>query len=426
MVAEGAWLSVVYLALQGATGGGAHPLGLVPMSGVVAIGILLARTTERWRRSTEVFVVAVVMAAALGVMASAAARDQVGAGIAVVLGAHIGGLVLGLALVRGYSYRDVGDSEDVIDRLLRVGALGLIVPWVIGLSLAEPARSDFITAAFFGTVIFVGAALVALAGARLRALGDEAGFDWRAGRAWLGTVSVVVIALIILMVPSAFILGAPVSVAIRELIAPVVIFLWSIPVAAGSIVATLLSPFFGFVGPMVFGFLSSVQGMLGTAQPPTQTSPSAAGGGLPWIPEVVLAGVLLFVAWLLRRIARRRKKQRAAAVDDPSDRRSVVIPIALPHPHLPRFHIPGVHRAPRDAVAAYLRVLDEMALDTELARRPEETPHDHALRLRPSARAGLALDLLAADYELARFGAVALTPAENRRAIGRWRRLRPG
>jgi MoxR-like ATPase len=34
-----------------------------------------------------------------------------------------------------------------------------------------------------------------------------------------------------------------------------------------------------------------------------------------------------------------------------------------------------------------------------------------------------ALDLLAADYELARFGGSRLTPAEHRRALGRWRRL---
>ena len=41
-----------------------------------------------------------------------------------------------------------------------------------------------------------------------------------------------------------------------------------------------------------------------------------------------------------------------------------------------------------------------------------------------NARARLALNLLAADYGLAEFGAVELTPTENRRAVGRWRLLR--
>src|SRR5688500_16221762 len=37
---------------------------------------------------------------------------------------------------------------------------------------------------------------------------------------------------------------------------------------------------------------------------------------------------------------------------------------------------------------------------------------------------GPSLDLLAADYELARFGERPITPREDRRAIDRWRRIR--
>jgi hypothetical protein len=58
---------------------------------------------------------------------------------------------------------------------------------------------------------------------------------------------------------------------------------------------------------------------------------------------------------------------------------------------------------------------------------PAESPAEHAARLRASGTSGspgLALDLLAADYELVTFARVHLSEREERRAISRWRRLR--
>ncbi|HEY7599012.1 MAG TPA: hypothetical protein VH741_03715, partial [Candidatus Limnocylindrales bacterium] len=52
-----------------------------------------------------------------------------------------------------------------------------------------------------------------------------------------------------------------------------------------------------------------------------------------------------------------------------------------------------------------------------------ETPREHAARLRRDHGAGLSLELLAADYTLSRFGEVALTVREERRAIARGGRL---
>ena len=54
------------------------------------------------------------------------------------------------------------------------------------------------------------------------------------------------------------------------------------------------------------------------------------------------------------------------------------------------------------------------------ARRPPSTRGG----LRRAGMSGLALDFLAADYGLARFGGVALTPAEHRRAVARFAGLR--
>ena len=57
-------------------------------------------------------------------------------------------------------------------------------------------------------------------------------------------------------------------------------------------------------------------------------------------------------------------------------------------------------------------------------RRRRATPAEHARRLRDDGVGALGLDLLAADYALARFGGVSLGDREDRRAVGRWRHLR--
>jgi hypothetical protein len=72
-------------------------------------------------------------------------------------------------------------------------------------------------------------------------------------------------------------------------------------------------------------------------------------------------------------------------------------------------------------VTAYLASLDALAAhDPGQARAPHETPRAHARRV----AVGPALAALQADYALARYGGRSLTDAENRRAIGRWQRLR--
>jgi len=72
-------------------------------------------------------------------------------------------------------------------------------------------------------------------------------------------------------------------------------------------------------------------------------------------------------------------------------------------------------------VGAYLAALDELAAhDPTRARTEHETPRGHARRV----DAGPELTALQADYALARYGSRDLSPAEHRRAVSRWRRLR--
>jgi hypothetical protein len=69
-------------------------------------------------------------------------------------------------------------------------------------------------------------------------------------------------------------------------------------------------------------------------------------------------------------------------------------------------------------------LVDDLERHVDVRRDPAETPTAHAARLRTNGRSGLSLDLLAADYALARYGGVELPAREDRRAVARWRDLR--
>jgi hypothetical protein len=79
---------------------------------------------------------------------------------------------------------------------------------------------------------------------------------------------------------------------------------------------------------------------------------------------------------------------------------------------------------PVDAVTAYVALIDDLDHRPTVRRDPSETPAEHARRLRHDGVGALGLDLLAADYALARFGGMDLAEREDRRAVGRWRHLR--
>ncbi|HEX2755567.1 MAG TPA: DUF4129 domain-containing protein [Candidatus Limnocylindrales bacterium] len=89
-----------------------------------------------------------------------------------------------------------------------------------------------------------------------------------------------------------------------------------------------------------------------------------------------------------------------------------------------RWHRFGRRPAPTTAVAAYVALVGDLDRHPNVRREPAETPAAHAARLRADGLAELSLDLLAADYALARYAGVTLPEREDRRAVGRWRGLR--
>jgi hypothetical protein len=92
----------------------------------------------------------------------------------------------------------------------------------------------------------------------------------------------------------------------------------------------------------------------------------------------------------------------------------------------PRRRVRRPHRRPdpTDAVEAYVALLHDIERDPDLRRALSETPAEHAARLRDAGFEGLSLDLLAADYAIARDAGRILSAGEDRRGVDRWRRLR--
>jgi hypothetical protein len=84
----------------------------------------------------------------------------------------------------------------------------------------------------------------------------------------------------------------------------------------------------------------------------------------------------------------------------------------------------GRRPEPVDAAGAYVALVADLERHPAVRREDAETPAEHAARLRRADRTDLRLDLLAADYALARFAGVTLPEREHRRAVGRWRLLR--
>jgi hypothetical protein len=165
---------------------------------------------------------------------------------------------------------------------------------------------------------------------------------------------------------------------------------------------------------------------------PTSPNPPpgvAAGQGRPSVADQLMAlslgGLLLIAAIIaiLVLVAVWMRRTQPPAADLLNETRTIDRgEDEIPAPrHRRRF---GRRPEPADAAAAYVALVHDLDGSPDVRRAAAETPAAHAARLRADGRAALSLDLLAADYALARYGGVGLPPREDRRAVLRWRVLR--
>lgn len=424
VVAEGAWIAVL--------AGLVHEyavrdpiLGLVPIAGFVLAGAVVAaavsgRLGTRW---PPVAVGLVVVSAVVGVLLAPGARAAIATsgldGVGPAIGENPGGLLAGMAVLRGFSHARNALHEDTVSRLLGGGLLLITFAALAGSLVADPWRSRFLGDTLTASLAFSVAAVLALALTRQRAIGLESHVDWPRNPAWVGLLVLVITMFVILALPAAALAPAAVDLALALALGPLfVIGLlagWTRSSVRLAIIAFVLWALFVAVGPrVVTNVVPPTSPQFGANDPSGAADQNMliVGGGLVTVLAVI--GVLLLVRLWMRQIE--------SQPTDIDEVRSIDRGDPIPRPRR-RLRLP-FERGPRDAVAAYRALIADLDPIVAVRRLPAETPGEHARRLRAAGHADLSLELLAADYALVRFGDIPLSRTEDRRAVGRWRRLR--
>jgi len=425
-IAEAAWIWVVAgfaqeLVLQ------AQVLTLAAFTLAVVAGVVAARGLgprlgERWPPLALGFA---IVAGLAGMLADPAARGAFGAGgggIGAALGANPGGLLVGLAVLRGYGHAHVPLSEDRLARLLFGGMLAISLVGLVGGLITEPFRSRFETDAMTGTLVFAGSAVLALALTRLTIVGAGSGADWTKNPVWVGLLIAIVVMAEVVAAPAVGLVRPAVELTFGLAIGPLLVlgmlFGWSRGSVQAVIVVLVLGAAILILLPVLGNGSSgtATPGGLGTgpSTPPPPPDPGVASIGIVLLAIVGVVVVLLLIrAWMRGAVVMAdtvfETRTIDRGVDDVAGGR-----------RRRRFFRP----APSDAAAAYRSLLLDLADRPIVARATGETPREHAHRLRGDGWGRLALELLAADYALDRFAGERLTPVENHRGVGRWRRLR--
>jgi hypothetical protein len=438
-LAEGGWVAVLYLLVNSVARVGAP---LDPIVFMVAAGAtcLSAARLDRLATSRVTVVVGLLVGGAIvGLLLSVVvATTLLGRDPGRAIVTDPGAVLLGLAALRGFvragALRDAGQAT----RPFFVGVIGLACAWVFAGALSEPMRSAFREAAAIPTIAFVigGLASTGLARAELAASG--AGFDPLANRPWL-----------VALLGSAAAIGLaalPVGGGLERVMAGLIAWPLTLPLLiVSAIVGRLLVPSrhralrragIYTVAPFIaFGILA----VIAIVWPERESGPTpeeaSSGGSLAAEPDspvfnivltMIAIGLVVAVLLFLARAWRNNTEQRGRPSLDRRSRayRSADTDLDGGFDLGRRLRWLTRRGRPSDAVSAYLAALRAIEADDELRRGPAETPAEHARRLREAGAGTLELDLLAADFELARWGGRRISSAEDRRAIGRWERLR--
>jgi hypothetical protein len=425
VVAEAAWIAVVAGLLQEFSlhdpGLGIPALVSFVLAGIAFARLLGPRLDGRW---PVVGFALVIGSGAVGWLSSPLTRDAFADGIGPALGAHPGGWLAGLAVLRGFAHARIPLAEDTVTNLLSIGVPGLAVAAALGGLIVDPYRTRFLDDALVAAIVFVAAAVLALALTRLDAIGTDAGFDWRRNPPWLLLAIAMIVVAIVIAIPLASVAGTVISVILSLALWPMLILGLATGidraavrrlVALGSIGVAV-----AFILYRVFGRISGAPTPPGVDDGGPAPPPSPAEqlftlgiGGLLLLGAIV--GIIVLIALWMRKAPAPDGLPGETRTIDASDDGAVLAR------RRSRF---GFRPAPLTAPQAYVALIEDLERHRDVRRAPAETPAAHAARLRASGRSGLSLDLLAADYALARYGGVALPEDEDRRAVARWRALR--
>lgn len=427
ILAEAAWISVLAAVVQEYY---LRPpvADLAVLAGFVVAGLAISRFFGlrfggRW---PQVALGLSVGAAAAGVLVAAESRDLLARGglgaAAAALGANPGGLLAGVALLRGIAWGHAGLPlpEDRLIRLLGGGVIAVTLAAIAGSLVTEPWRSRFLADALGAGLLFGAAAIVALALTRQAIAAGDVAAAWQRNPVW-------VVSLILLVATSAGIAMAAAG-QVRPAI-ELMIGVAAIPIIILGLIGgwsrRTFRIFFGLVGG--FAILGALGSAIDRARQAVGGGPAGVGFNASAVDSVAAAGAAALVALLIIVVVlvlvRVWMRQFRIERENPIEERYVDRSDETEARPRRSFRLP-FGRQPADAVSAYRALVADLADRHGVRREDWETPHEHASRLRHETGGGLPLDLLAADYALATFGGARLSVAENKRAVGRWRLLR--
>jgi Domain of unknown function (DUF4129) len=426
-LAEGSWLAVVYAALQAAT-------GQFPWIGPLEFGVMAGAgmawgRRARWRSATAEALGLPLLALAAGAfcwLLDPAVRANLAVGEPIAaLSLHGAGWLGAVAFWRGEVHRSIEDDDVIQDRLLRWVLPGLAIPWLVGHATSSGAiEAAFTSAAFVGTVFFIGSAFTAMGLSRLEAVRVVTGSDWRSNRSWVVLVVGIAIVMTLLAAPAAAFLGVPAKALLAAVVGPiqtllfVLVLLFTPVILLGALLADLVQPLL----PEGFG--------LGQIQPPTTFfNARDAANNLPSVLFYVILGALLvfelFVLGVMLWMRHQERRRMRSLASEAFEERSIVIP---PSGREREAQPAAARRAAPlpldDPAGAYLAALSSLDRDGRWARRANETPAAHAGRIRAEGMDAGAFARLAAAYQLVRYGAQHLSERERRRSAPRLRALR--
>ncbi len=425
VLAEGGWLAVVYAGLQ-AFSGDTPRVGPLELALLAWIGLAWGRRSRWTSAGAEAIGLPglMLLGGAIGWVLAPEVRVLLVNGHPFeALGTHPAGWIGALAVWRGDAHRVVEDDDRLAGQLLRWVVPGLAVPWLVGHLLTDgPAEVAFRSAAFMGTVVFIGSAFTAVGLARLEAVRAETGSDWRLHGSWLLLVIGVALALTAIGIPAAAFLGVPANALLAVLVGPLRLILLTLLLLSTPLVVAIAA-----LTELLRPFLPK-QIRLPTFNLPNLTvDPGKVVSDAPTVIvfSIVILLVVIELAFLALVIYLRWQERRRYrfAPTDPFEERTIVIPPPETPPALrPSRHTRRVEAG--DPTGAYLAALEALERDGRWARHAIESPAAHVERAKREGLSVAPLSRLAIAYQLIRYGERPLGPMERNRSHGRLTRLR--
>ncbi len=428
LVAEGAWIAVPAALVQALS---RHPVvvGPLELAIFVVLGYLAAgRLADRLGPIRWPLVAAGLagVAAIVGWLSDPGVRDAVAlVDWEAAISRNPGGWLAGLAMLRGIAHAGPTAPDGIGSSAVTSALMVIAAALVAGSPLAEPQRTVFYTDGLVAVTVFAAASTVGLALSRMVRMAESTGFEWQPNRAWLALLAVLVATIIAIAIPGAIAMPTPVRLVLQLVPAPLLVVGFFVGLR-GVWRSVLLA--MAFMGTVVIVLI--ILSRFGQKYDPvTQNAQQLLLGSdqahdVPWPAIVAWVVGLAILVGLVALLARYWMREALTSdVGGVSEERSIDTSGRLVPPPPRRARRPATG-PPLSAAEAYLALLADIEGRGEVERRVDETAPEHALRLRRSGAGATGLDLLAADFELERFGAMHLSNAENRRGIARWRRLR--